>query len=98
MRIWQLTPIDLSDPRWKLWNPEPIFVRAKSETEARDLAVSKTREYMPARFGQPIPINPWGRRQMIGDPWPTTCEDVTEQAIEYSADGPAVVLHHGERF
>jgi hypothetical protein len=31
-------------------------------------------------------------------PLPTVCEDITEQTDEYSVDGPAEVLRHGEPF
>lgn len=46
----------------------------------------------------PIPMNPWGGYPEIGDPSPTLCEDITDQTDEYSVDGPAEVLHHGEKF
>ncbi|MGC2202387.1 MAG: hypothetical protein WA633_19895 [Stellaceae bacterium] len=97
MRIWKLTPTDLCDPCWKLWEPEPIFVRAENEAEARRLAVFETLQYLPARPGQRIPINPWGGHSKIGDPSPTICEDVTGQTNQYSVHGPAAVLHHGEK-
>jgi hypothetical protein len=42
MRIWKLTPTDLSDPIWKKWSPEPISVRAESERQARRLAETIT--------------------------------------------------------
>jgi len=45
-----------------------------------------------------MPVNPWFGYRKIGDmASPTVCEDVTGQE-EYSADGPAEVLHHGEKF
>jgi hypothetical protein len=47
-----------------------------------------------------MPLNPWPGHKKIGDPAPrpTLCEDITEQTDEYSVDGPAAVLHHGEKF
>jgi hypothetical protein len=98
MRIWQLTATDLTDSIWKKWTPEPIIVRAESERAARHLAVLKTVKTFPAIPGLPIPVNPWGGFPKIGDPSPTLCEDITEQTIKYSVDGPAEVLHHGEKF
>jgi len=99
MRIWKLTPLERADPIWKLWNAEPIFVRAESEVEARKLATLETLEYLPMRPGQPIAINPWSGHKKIENPAPPTlCEDITDQTSEYSADGPAAVLRHGEHF
>jgi hypothetical protein len=34
----------------------------------------------------------------IGDPSPTLCEDITDSTTEFSVDGPAEVLRHGEDF
>jgi hypothetical protein len=31
-------------------------------------------------------------------PPPIVCKDITEQTNEFSVDGPAEVLRHGERF
>ena len=45
-----------------------------------------------------MPLNPWFNRPKIGDPSPTTCEDITDQTDEYSVDGPAEVLRHGEKY
>jgi len=59
MRIWKLTPTNLTDPIWKTWSPEPIIVRAESETEARKLAQLETLKYIPAIPGMPLIINPW---------------------------------------
>jgi hypothetical protein len=42
MRIWKLSPTDLTDSIWKIWSPEPIIVRARSEVEARHLAKLET--------------------------------------------------------
>jgi hypothetical protein len=100
MRIWKLTPTDLTDPIWKKWSPEPIIVRAESEGEARKLAVYiTTKTFMPL---PPLlmPVNPWAGHKKKGDPTPrpTLCEDVTEQTDEYSVDGLSEVLRHGEKF
>jgi hypothetical protein len=99
MRIWKLMPIDPTAPIWKLWVPEPIFVRAESEAEARHLTQLATAKMLPAEFGKPIPINPWSKYKKLDDPapLPTRCEDVTGQTNEFSAEGPAAVLRHGER-
>jgi hypothetical protein len=100
MRIWKLTPTDLADPIWKKWSPEPIIVRAESETEARDWAQLKTTKTGPAITGMPLSVNPWAAHKKIEDPGPlpTLCEDITEQTNEYSVDGPPEVLRHGEKF
>lgn len=98
MRIWKLTPTDTADAIWKKWRPKPIIVRADSEAEARHLAVLKTPKFLPAIPGAPISVNPCGGYPKIGDPSPTTCEDITDQTNEYSVDGPAEVLRHGEQF
>jgi hypothetical protein len=98
MHIWKLTPTDLTDPIWKKWSPEAIIVRAESEREARRFAVAKTVKTFPAIRYAPIPVNPWGGYPKIGDASPTLCEDITTQTEEYSIDGPAEVLRHGEKF
>jgi hypothetical protein len=100
MRVWKLTPINLADPIWKKWSPEPIVVRAESEAEARDWAQLKTTKTCPRITGLPLPINPWARHKKIEDPapLPTLCEDITEQTDEYSVNGPPEVLRHGEKF
>jgi hypothetical protein len=58
MRIWKLTPTNLTDPIWKKWSPEPVIVRAESEAEARCLAVLKTLKYIPVISRMPISDNP----------------------------------------
>jgi hypothetical protein len=60
----------------------------------------KTAQFLPAIPGQEITINPWGGYKKIDDPVPPpiVCEDITEQTTEYSVDGPAEVLHHGEKW
>jgi hypothetical protein len=98
MRILKLTPTNLDDPIWKKWSPEPIIVRAESEREARRLAVAKTViTFLPIRYA-PIPVNPWGGYPKIGDPSPTLCEDITDQTNQFSVDGTAEVLQHGEKY
>jgi hypothetical protein len=97
MRIWKLTPTDPTDLIWKDWKPDPVFVRAESESEARHLAQLATAKFLPVRPGQPTRINPWSGHRKIGDPSPTICEDVTDQTNGFSADGPAMVLRHGEK-
>jgi hypothetical protein len=100
MRILKLTPTNLDDPIWKKWSPEPIIVRAETEREARRLAVERTVKTFHAIRYAPTPVNPWGGYKKIGDPGsrPTVCEDITDQTTEYSVDGPAEVLRHGEDF
>jgi hypothetical protein len=100
MRIWKLTPTNLTDPIWKNWSPEPIIVRAESETEARKLTQLKTLKYVPANLGLPIALSPWGGYKKIeaSGPRPTLCEDITDQTNEYSVDGLPEVLRHGEDF
>ena len=99
MRIWKLTPTDLSDPIWQIWSPEPIIVRAESEVEAQRLAKLETLKFLPVKPRQPFTDNPWGGYKKIEDPapLPTVCEDVTATS-EYSIDGSAAVLRHGEKF
>jgi|SRR6516164_3146444 hypothetical protein len=100
MRILKLTPTNLDDPIWKKWSPEPIIVRAESESEGRHLAVLRTTKTFPAIAGAPIPVNPWGGYKKIEDPGPrpTLCQDITNLTNESSVDGPAEVLRHGEKF
>ncbi len=100
MRIWKLTPTNPTDPIWKKWSPEPIIVRAENASEARLLAQLKTAKFLPAIPGLPITINPWGGYKWMEDPAPPpiVCEDITEQTDDYSVNGPAQVLHHGEKF
>jgi hypothetical protein len=96
MRIWKLSPTNLRDPIWRTWNPEPMIVRAESQSEARHLAVLKTVKYLPAIPGAPIK-NPWAGLRKVEDsaPAPTVCEDITEQSVKYPAEGPAAVLEFG---
>ncbi len=99
MRIWKLTPTNLADPIWNgKWNPEPIIVRAETERQARRLAETITNKSFPPLPPMLMPSNPWFGHRKIGDPPPTTCQDITEQTDEYSVDGPAKVLRHGEPF
>jgi hypothetical protein len=96
MRIWRLSPTNPADPIWKLWQPEPVFVRAQSEAEVRRLAAMATIEFQPPQLV--IPINPWSGHKKIEDAGlPTHCEDMTGQIEEFSAEGPAEVLRHGQR-
>jgi hypothetical protein len=93
MRIWKLTPTDLTDPIWKKWSPEPFIVRAETEPAARHLAHVEAASSVRIP-GPGIIINPWRGHKLLGDPapLPTRCEDITEQADEYSVDGLAQVL------
>lgn len=98
IRIWKLTPTNLADP--KKWSPEPIIVRAECEADARHLALLKTTDALPSISGLPIAVNPWGGYKKIGDPAPppSVREDITGLTNEYSVNGPAEVLHHGEKW
>ncbi len=99
MRIWKITPTNPADRIWTgKWSIEPVIVRAESEREARHLAVLKTTKFFPSVLGMRLPVNPWGGYPKIGDPSPTMCEDITAQTNEYSADGAAEVLRHGEKW
>jgi hypothetical protein len=100
MRIWRLTPTNLTDPIWKKWSPDPIIVRAENEAQARHLAVCITNKSFPPLPPMLMPVSPWAGYKKKGDPAPrpTLCEDITEQTHQYSVDGPAEVLRHGEKF
>src|SRR5215470_15531812 len=99
MRIWKLTPTDPSNCIWKKWSPEPITVRAESEAEARHLAECITRKTFPPLPPMLMPVNPWkGYKKKVDPVPPTICEDITERTDEFSVDGPAEVLRHGEKF
>jgi len=100
MRIWKLTPTNLADPIWKKWSAEPIIVRAENEAEARSLAVGVTNKFFAPLPPMMMPVSPWAGYKKKGDPAPrpTLCEDITQQTGEYSNEGPATVLHHGEKF
>jgi hypothetical protein len=97
MRIWKLTPTDLTEPIWKKWSPEPIIVRAESEAEGSAYGRIQTNKYFPPLPPMPMPVSLGGHKKK-GDPSPrpTLCEDIGEQTDEYSVDGPAEVLRHGE--
>jgi len=63
------------------------------------LAKLKTLKFLPVKRGQEITLNPWGGYKKIEDPVPPiVSEDITEQTDDYSVDGRAQVLHHGEKF
>ena len=100
MRIWKITPTDIADPIWNKWSPGPIIVRAESEREARHLAVLATLKFLPHIPGGQIALNPWAGHKKKEDPGPlpTLCADITEDADQYSVNGLAEVLHHGEQF
>jgi len=98
MHIWKLTPTNLADPIWKKWSPESIIVRAENERQAERLAAASTIKTFAPVPPNIMPDNPWFNRPKIGDPSPTTCEDITDQTDEYSVDGPAEVLRHGEKY
>ena len=98
MRIWKLTPVDPLGPIWKKWCPEPIIVRAECEAEARRLAGFVTNKTFALLTPMLTPVNPWFGYRKKGDiASQTLCVDMTGQE-EYSADGPAEVLRHGEKF
>lgn len=85
MRIWRLSPIDLSDPNWEASaHRGPAIVRAEDEEEARNLAQEtfgvKTR-FAP---GAGIIAPPWQRAELV------TAEIVTDSPFE--PEGPAEVL------
>ena len=99
MRIWKLTPTNVAAPVWKIWSPEPIIVRAEDESEAKKLAQLETLKYLPVLSGRQLAINPWSGYKKIEDPEsPIACEDITEQTNEYTVNGAAKVLHHGEKY
>ena len=79
MRVWKLTPRDLSDPIWQDWKSKPMFVRADTEREARQLAETKTTAVRPTQSGVPIPLNPWGTHKKIeASCWRQSAKDVTD--------------------
>jgi hypothetical protein len=100
MRLFKLTPANPADDIWRFWEPEPVIVRAESESEARDLAEPTTAKMFPRLPPDvPIPTNPWSTHQKLMVPplpHPTLCEDITDKTTEFSVDGPAAVLEHGE--
>src|ERR1700761_5826986 len=98
MRIWKLTPTNLEDPIWAgKWRTEPIIVAAESEREARHLALIKTNRGFAPLPPMLMPVNPWMGYKLKGDAAPTTiCEDITGLTDEFSVNGPAEVLRHGE--
>ena len=84
---------------WKLWSPEPIIVRAENESEAKRLAHFETLKYLPVITGRQPAHNPWSGYKKIVDPEPPIrCEDITDHTDEYSVDGSAEVLRHGEKY
>jgi hypothetical protein len=44
--------------------------------------------------------NPWAGYKKIGNPGPgpIRCEDISDETTEFSVDGPAEALRHGEDF
>ncbi len=88
MPLWRLTPINLSDPKWKSYKPDPMIVRAENEGEARQLAMYITLEFSPAIPGRKLTFhNPWQ------DSSRTKCEEITAEVAGHSSDGPSAVLN-----
>ncbi len=82
MRIWKLEAVDPSDPVWKQYNyPDPIFVRAKSESRARIVVQLAISNLVPA-LGSTA-SSPWAGEK-------TTCVPCSDSG--FSPDGPEEVL------
>lgn len=95
MRVWKLSPTGATEDRWKQWNQTPILVRASDETEGRKLAAAWADQHATAQTNAKYAkryVNPWGPNQERDAPWPTKIEDVTDQCVAYSGDGPPGVL------
>src|SRR5277367_1958789 len=82
MRIWKLTPRDLSDPCWQEWPPDPIVVLAANDSEAHrlaaDLAVRRRKRANAVPRHNPPHLNPWALRPSTTHQRPTECEDITD--------------------
>jgi len=85
MHIYELTPIDLTDPDWRCsTHHAPCVVRADNERNARlaaTLAFGIATEREP---GKPLAINPWNQKDKVES------HPVAEHG--FNEDGPQMVL------
>jgi osmotically-inducible protein OsmY len=84
MAIWQLSPVDLSDPNWEASSHRgPVIVRAPDEKMAREAAQSAFG--VPTRFRHhPRLITPWTRAELV------RAAHIEDQ--RFDPDGPTAVL------
>ncbi|WP_207780799.1 hypothetical protein [Caulobacter radicis] len=66
--LWEVSPIDPTDPAWKGWPTDPQQVRAASPNDAIDTAASNASKVHLAAWGTAKPLNPWSRHQKKGSP------------------------------
>jgi hypothetical protein len=85
MPIFELTPIDLSDPDWRCSDHRgPCVVRADDEENARLAATLAFHTAAKRESGAPTPINSWNQEDM-GE-----AHLVSEHG--FAEDGPQTVL------
>ncbi|MQY62124.1 hypothetical protein GH146_02400 [archaeon] len=86
MKIWKLSPRDLSSPGWRNSDYQgDAIVRAENEKEARNIAASHFRSLSEKkRPCQETPRSPWD------DPVAIECIELDNS--NYSIDGPAGLL------
>lgn len=85
MRVWKLTPVDLSDPNWEASSHRgPAVVRAASEAAARAAAAASfdVPTHFPPRGGAKFP--PWLSPSLV------RAEEIEDP--RYEAKGPTEVL------
>ena len=80
MKIWKLTPTQKNASIEAL-----VIVRAPSEKEARRLAEASFGVAQKVKLGDNTPNSPWND--------PAIVAGVSIQDQQYSADGPAAILH-----
>lgn len=87
MRLWKLTPANLSDPRWQdRICRGPVFVRAADEGGARDLAARHAPQTAAVRRYRPLETNLWQ------DNGAADCVPVDAHSAMLSEEGPEAFL------
>jgi hypothetical protein len=86
MALWQLVPIDPTDPNWEASSYRgKVIVRARSEAAARKTAENA--------FGVKTRFKPVGG--MIAPPWKRPALVAAEVVVDarYQAEGPTEILY-----
>lgn len=85
MPIFELAPIDLSDPDWRCSTHRgPCVARADNEQHARLAATLAFHIAVSRETGKPIPANPWTQKHKV------EAHPVAEHG--FAEDGPQTVL------
>ncbi len=89
MSIWELTPINSTDPNWRASRYNgPVVIRAPSEKRAREIAVRTFQRPVKREPGETVPNCPWDYEGLV------RCRQLEES--DHSEDGPEAILDPAE--